>query len=336
MILSTIALMLATQAAPNHAAAATPSNAAPAAGLRTGLEPMAFLAGHCWRGEIAPGRHDTHCFEPAYGGQHLRDRHVVTGGPRPYSGETLYSVTPDGVRYTYFNSIGGVSEGGMRPDGDRLDFGIDEYAGPDGRRVTITTHWRRVGPDAYDAVMASSLAAMNRTTRFTRVVEPIAITAVQDPDGTHRLVHETVVAAAPAAVWDAISTAAGWRSWAVREAWLEGDRLETSYSANAARGGPQTIEQHILARLPGRLLVFRTTRAPRGFPDFATFSRTTHFLELEPVGEGRTRVRLTGAGYADTESGRQLLGFFREGNRVSLERLRRRFIEGPINWASEG
>ena len=318
------------------AAAALAAQAAPApATLRPGLEPMAFLVGHCWRGEIAPGRQDTHCFEPAYGGQHIRDRHEVTGGPRPYSGETLYSVTPEGVRYTYFNSIGGVSEGAMRPDGDRLDFGTDEYRGPDGRRTRIATMWRRVGPDAYEAVMSSELASMNRTTRFTRITEPVTIQAGPDADGTHRLTHETVVAATPAQAWDAIATAEGWKSWAVREAWLEGDRLETSYSANAVRGGPQTIEQQLVARVPGRLLVFRTTRAPQGFPDFPTFARTTHVMELEPVGEGRTRVRLTSVGYADTQSGRQLLGFFREGNRISLERLRRRFETGPIDWAQE-
>ena len=58
-------------------------------------------------------------------------------------------------------------------------------------------------------------------------------------------------------------------------------------------------------------------------------------FHLEPAGEGRTRVRLTGAGYADSEAGRALLGFFRDGNRVSLERLRRRFASGPIDWSRE-
>jgi hypothetical protein len=49
------------------------------------------------------------------------------------------------------------------------------------------------------------------------------------------------------------------------------------------------------------------------------------------VAAGQTRVRLTGTGYADTDAGRQLLGFFREGNRVSLERLRDRFANAPAN-----
>ncbi len=111
--------------------------------------------------------------------------------------------------------------------------------------------------------------------------------------------------------------------------------METSYSPGAARGDASTIQQQILARVPNRLLVFRTIKAPDRFPHFETYRAVTHVLELEPAGEGRTRVRLTGAGYADTEAGRALLGFFREGNRVSLDRLRRRFASGPIDWRQE-
>ena len=48
--------------------------------LREGLQPLAFLAGHCWSGEFKTGERDTHCFEAVYDGQHLRDRHEVTGG----------------------------------------------------------------------------------------------------------------------------------------------------------------------------------------------------------------------------------------------------------------
>ena len=122
--------------------------------------------------------------------------------------------------------------------------------------------------------------------------------------------------------------AEGWRTWAVPRAWAsEPDIIETSYTMNAAPGDPSTIRQRILASIPGRLIVFRTVKAPDGFPNFDTFRQTTGVIELEPIGESRTHVRLTGAGYADTEAGRQLLGFFRDGNRTSLEQLRQRFVD---------
>jgi uncharacterized protein YndB with AHSA1/START domain len=155
------------------------------------------------------------------------------------------------------------------------------------------------------------------------------------PDGSHVLMHEIVVPASPRQVWDAIATAQGWSGWAVPIAWSppgDPDIIETSYDPAAKPGGPANIQQRILARVPGRLLAFRTVKAPSGFKDFAAFSRVTSLFELEPVEEGRTRVRLTGTGYPDDETGRRLLGFFEAGNGKSLQWLSERFVSGPANW----
>lgn len=165
----------------------------------------------------------------------------------------------------------------------------------------------------------------------------VAVSERLEADGTTTLSHELVIAAPAADVWAAFATAEGWRSWAVPVAWdapIEPDTIETSYSPDARPGDATTIRQRILARIPGRLLVFRTVKAPDGFPHFETFARTTGFVEIEPLGEGRSRVRLTGTGYAGDEAGRALLGFFRDGNRVSLERLRDRFVSGPVDWSA--
>jgi uncharacterized protein YndB with AHSA1/START domain len=159
----------------------------------------------------------------------------------------------------------------------------------------------------------------------------------READGTFTLSHATIIEAPAAEIWAAVSNAAGWRTWAVPVAWdapVEPETIETSYTATAQPNDPTTIRQRILARIPGRLLVFRTVKAPAGFPNFETFARTTGFIELEPLDERRTRVRITGTGYADTEAGRQILGFFRAGNRISLERLRQRFVSGPLDWAA--
>jgi uncharacterized protein YndB with AHSA1/START domain len=167
--------------------------------------------------------------------------------------------------------------------------------------------------------------------------QDVSVSDRREADGTLTLSHEVVVAAAPAQIWAAIATPEGWRTWAVPVSWIapdDPDSIESSYDPAARPGDPSIIRQHFLARLPGRLLVFRTTRAPQGFPHFETYARVTSFFELDPVDAGHTRVRLTGAGYADDEAGRLLLGFFRDGNRVSLERLRDRFVDGPADWAA--
>jgi hypothetical protein len=169
------------------------------------------------------------------------------------------------------------------------------------------------------------------------VAQDVAVSDRREPDGTLTLSHEVVVAASAADVWAAISTPEGWRTWAVPVSWIapdDPDSIESSYDPAARPGGPSIIRQHFLARLPGRLLVFRTTRAPQGFPHFETYARVTSVFEIEPVDAAHSRVRLTGAGYADNEAGRTLLGFFRDGNRVSLERLRDRFVTGPVDWAA--
>lgn len=304
--------------------------------LRQGLEPLAFLVGHCWRGEFPKsGEQDTHCFDAVYDGQHVRDRHEVTGGKRVYKGETLYSFDGKATSFTYWNSQGGVSRGTMRPHADRLDFGDESYTDPNGRRISLATHWRRVGGDAYEAVTVSpELPSMNRTVRYQRVADAISVSKSRNVDGSHSLTHETIVNAPVASVWSAISSAEGWTSWAVPVAWAaEPNLIETSYDPAARPGDKSTIRQRLIAQIPGKMLLFSTVKAPEGFPHFDTFAKVTSVFELESVGDRRTRVRLTGAGYADTDAGRQLLGFFEQGNKVSLEQLRTRFATGPIDWA---
>jgi uncharacterized protein YndB with AHSA1/START domain len=309
--------------------------AADAPQVRQGLEPLGFLVGHCWRGEFKGGEQDTHCFDAVYDGQHIRDRHEVTGGKGVYKGETIYSFDGKAATYTYWNSQGGVSRGTMRPEADRLNFGDESYTSPNGRRISLSTHWRRVGDDAYEAVTVSpELPTMNRTVRYERVKDAIAVTKSRGIDGSHSLTHETIVEAPVADVWAAISSVEGWKSWAVPVAWAtEPNLIETSYDPAAKPGDKSTIRQRLLAQVPGRMLVFSSVKAPDGFPHFDTFAKVTSIFELEPVDARRTRVRLTGSGYADSDAGRQLLGFFEQGNKVSLDQLRTRFVSGPINWA---
>jgi hypothetical protein len=141
--------------------------------LRAELEPLRFLVGHCWRGAMKQGaEQDTHCFEPAYGGQHVRDRHEVTGAAAPYSGETLYSWNgvEKRIDYVYFNSLGGVSRGSMMPRPGLLDFGGDTYTGADGTRMSISIIWRMIDERTYEAVTTSSANPTGqRVVRFTRL-----------------------------------------------------------------------------------------------------------------------------------------------------------------------
>ena len=150
------------------------SSASPAAPqLRAELEPMRYLVGHCWRGPMNAGKQqDTHCFEPVFGGQHLRDRHEVTGGATIYRGETIYSWNGAARRidYVYWNSLGGVSRGSMIPRAGRLDFADETYTGADGRQLTMSTTWRRIDERSYEArTVSAGNPTGDRIVRFTRI-----------------------------------------------------------------------------------------------------------------------------------------------------------------------
>ena len=164
--------------------------------------------------------------------------------------------------------------------------------------------------------------------------QEVSVSTLAAADGTRTLIHEVTVPAPTEAVWTAISTAEGWKTWAAPVAWApDADMIETSYMPDAQPGDATTIRQHILSRVPGQLLVFSTVKAPAGFPHFETYAKVLSHLQLERAG-GATRVRLTQTGYPANEAGEQLLRFFETGNRETLELLHQRFDEGPIDWGA--
>lgn len=145
------ALALALVAAP-----APPVAAAPAADtLAPQLQPLAFLAGSCWRADFPGGRMtDTHCFGPILNGHFLRDRHVVSHAPDPYLGETIYRW--DGaagrIHYDYYASDGSHSAGTVQAAPAGLAFLEEQHDGADGNAMQIRSTWTREGPDSYNAL----------------------------------------------------------------------------------------------------------------------------------------------------------------------------------------
>jgi uncharacterized protein YndB with AHSA1/START domain len=152
------------------------------------------------------------------------------------------------------------------------------------------------------------------------------------------IVHRTTIAAPPAAVWQAISTADGWRTWAVPVAYLDelrpGAMLETSYRADARRGDPANIHNTVVAYLPEKMLAFAATNAPPNFPDRELLRDLASVIELEPVGAGATRVTASMMGYGTDPKYDRLFEFFTNGNALTLRQLRERFATGPVDWAA--
>ena len=118
------------------------------------LRPMAFLAGHCWKGDFADGKQtDEHCFAWLYDGKALRDTHTVRAPGRPdYVGETTYywDSWSKRVEYVYIENLGGVSRGSMESTPDALVFPATQYVA-DGQSMTYRVRWTKLSDTTYEA-----------------------------------------------------------------------------------------------------------------------------------------------------------------------------------------
>lgn len=124
------------------------------------LAPWSFLVGHCFVGE-APGSSgkDKHCFETVFGGQHIRDRHVVTSQGRDvYAGETLYSERGPKVIFTYWNSLGGLGTGEAAVTSDGWHFAGTIHATAGSADEPFTATWHKVN-DGYEVSDGASAKA---------------------------------------------------------------------------------------------------------------------------------------------------------------------------------
>ena len=114
------------------------------------LQPWSALVGHCFAGPApVEGGIDKHCFESVYGGQHIRDRHVVTaGGKEVYAGESVYSAKGAQVMFTYWNSLGGLGTGQAAIAGDDWRFNGTIHATATSAEEPMTAEWKMV-PEGY-------------------------------------------------------------------------------------------------------------------------------------------------------------------------------------------
>ena len=167
----------------------------------------------------------------------------------------------------------------------------------------------------------------------------VSNTSYVDAAGQKALQLSMDIPAPPRAVFEAFTTEAGFKSWAVAVARIDlrtGGEIEASYDPKAAIGDPNNIRNQIVTFIPDRLLVLRNVQAPKGFPGESEFRKTVTVIEFEPVAAG-TRVRLTNTGYGDGPEARAVYGHFEWGNAYTLAELKKRFEKGAIDrTAGEG
>lgn len=128
----------------------------------------------CWRADFSATVNDTHCFEPIYGGAHVRDRHEVKHDRETiYAGETIYSADGPDLVFTYVNSLGGVGQGKVGSADDLLGFTGSMRASPDKPEQQIDSEWRLIDSDHYEvrSLVPTRDGKPDKPLIFTRVRE---------------------------------------------------------------------------------------------------------------------------------------------------------------------
>jgi uncharacterized protein YndB with AHSA1/START domain len=164
-------------------------------------------------------------------------------------------------------------------------------------------------------------------------------TSFRDAQG-HRVQQLEVVVAAPVAkVWDAFTTDKGFTGWAVPVAHItlgNDGMMESSYLPAAKIGDPDNIRNQIVAYVPERLLVIHNVHVPKGAPfkpEIIDKIRTV--VELEDLGDGRTRIVESGVGYGEGADFDAMYKHFSDGNAEEFGDLVKYLASGPVDWKTE-
>jgi uncharacterized protein YndB with AHSA1/START domain len=150
------------------------------------------------------------------------------------------------------------------------------------------------------------------------------------------LVHEAVVDAPVATVWDAWTTDEGFTSWAVKKAQIDlriGGDMRTSYNPQSNLNDEHTIINRIISYEPQRMLSIRNVQAPAGFKNADLFQDTWTVIYFQPIAPQQTHIRIVGMGYGEGPAWDDIYNKFKAGNQFTLDKLREKFQQ-PQSTAS--
>lgn len=164
-------------------------------------------------------------------------------------------------------------------------------------------------------------------------------TSFRDDQG-HRVQQLKVDIDAPVSkVWAAFTTDAGFTSWAAPVAHVtmgNDGMIEASYLMSSKIGDPENIRNQIVAYVPEHLLILHNAHVPKGGPfKQEVIDKIRTVIELQDLGNGRTRVIESGVGYGEGADFDSMYAHFRDGNAEEFSTLAQTFLSGPVDWKAE-
>ena len=159
---------------------------------------------------------------------------------------------------------------------------------------------------------------------ITLALSPAASRAQNDDP----LVHEGIVNAPLAKVWAAYTTKAGLESWMAAHAEIDltiGGVMKTQFDPKGTTDDAKAIANTILSYEPGRMLSFRVTKFPQGFPFPTAIRNMWTIVYFEAQGENATRIREVCLGFGQDNASQMMREFFDRSNAGTLKLLQKQF-----------
>jgi len=148
---------------------------------------------------------------------------------------------------------------------------------------------------------------------------------------------EVTIAAKPSEVWKALTTEEGIRSFYAPAAKIEmipGGAYEIYYKPDAPPGERGMEGTQVLSFVPNEMLA-GTGSAPPQFPTVQK-EKTKWVILLDDLGNGQTRFRMSLLEFGTGPEWDHAYEYFLKNNAAFPEMLRKRFVDGPVDWAARG
>lgn len=156
-----------------------------------------------------------------------------------------------------------------------------------------------------------------------------------EPASGRVLCLEAELAAPVAEVWGLWASSEQLQTWLAPVAAIDlrpGGMMESAYDPAGRIGAEGNILNRVVAVSPMQSLSIQVARAPPGFPHPEEVRELVTLIELLPAGERSTRVRVSMTGFQAGAAYDELYAFFARGNAWTLQKLRERVVDGPVDW----
>jgi uncharacterized protein YndB with AHSA1/START domain len=142
------------------------------------------------------------------------------------------------------------------------------------------------------------------------------------------LVHEAIVDAPLAEVWNVWATSEGLRLWMAPHAEIDlrvGGLMRANYNPDGKLGDSQTIVNTVLSFEPQRMISIKVVKTPDGFPFPNAITQMWSVIYFTEVDGNKTVVREVSLGFSSDNESQRMREFFERGNATTMSQLQRHF-----------